>query len=84
MKVPVRLPDLGIEPVVFSLWFNRPGDRVSTGERLAEVVGPSTTFDVQAPCDGILVEQRTFPNDDLSTGQVLAVIETSSLTSENH
>jgi pyruvate/2-oxoglutarate dehydrogenase complex dihydrolipoamide acyltransferase (E2) component len=72
--VPIALPDLGTERVIFSLWYVRPGERVFEGDRVAEVLIPGATFDVSAPANGVLAERRAMPNDPLAAGHVLGVI----------
>jgi pyruvate/2-oxoglutarate dehydrogenase complex dihydrolipoamide acyltransferase (E2) component len=75
VKHAIALPDLGTPRVAFSLWYVRVGDRVFEGDRVAEVLIPGATYDVQAPASGTLAEQTAFPNDALATGQVLGWIE---------
>ena len=74
-RVPIALPDLGTERATFSLWYVGPGDRVFEGDRVAEVLIPGATFDVPAPANGLLVERLALPNDPLTTGQVLGMIQ---------
>ncbi len=69
------LPEMGTPRVAFSLWYVRVGDRVWEGDRVAEVLIPGATFDVQAPANGVLAEQSAFPNDALTPGQVLGWIQ---------
>ena len=73
--ITITLPDLGTARATFSLWYVRPGDRVFEGDRVAEVLIPGATFDVPAPANGVLVERLTLPNDLLTAGQVLGVIQ---------
>jgi pyruvate/2-oxoglutarate dehydrogenase complex dihydrolipoamide acyltransferase (E2) component len=75
--VAITLPDLGTERAAFSLWYVRPGDRVFEGDRVAEVLIPGATFDVPAPANGVLAERLALPNDPLTAGQVLGLIEES-------
>jgi pyruvate/2-oxoglutarate dehydrogenase complex dihydrolipoamide acyltransferase (E2) component len=75
MPTAVVLPELGAAPVVLSVWFADPGDRVFEGDRLVEVLVGGATFDVPAPATGRLAEKRAFPNDRLHAGQVLGVVE---------
>ena len=75
MRAAIALPDLGTPQMTFSLWYVRVGDRVFEGDRVAEVLIPGATFDVQAPASGTLAEQTAFPNDALSAGQTLGWIE---------
>ena len=74
-RTPIRLPDLGSPRVVFSLWHVRVGDRVTEGDRVAEVLIPGATFDVPAPVTGTLAERNVQPNDPLAPGTVLGTIE---------
>jgi pyruvate/2-oxoglutarate dehydrogenase complex dihydrolipoamide acyltransferase (E2) component len=75
MRTPVILPELGAEPVLFSLWFAEPGDPVFKGDRLAEVLADGASFDVHAPASGRLVERCVWPRDRLKPGQVLGLVE---------
>lgn len=72
---PIILPDLGTAQVKFSLWYVQVGDRVLAGDRVAEVLIPGATFDIAAPISGVLKDRHVQPNDSLSLGQVLGVIE---------
>ena len=69
------MPDLGSPRVTFSLWHVRVGDRVTEGDRVAEVLIPGATFDVPAPVSGTLAERTAQPNDPLTPGTVLGLIE---------
>ena len=74
-RVPITAPDLGAQRVTFSLWHVRVGDRVTEGDRVAEVLIPGAIFDVPAPATGTLVERTVLPNDPLTPGTVLGVIQ---------
>lgn len=75
MHAEIVLPELGVIPVVLSLWFADPGDLVFEGDRLVEVLAGGATFDVPAPATGRLAEKRALPDDRLQTGQVLGILE---------
>ena len=75
MQAPILLPELGAAPVVLSVWFADPGEFVYEGDRLVEVLVAGATFDVPAPATGRLIEKRALPNDRLTTGQVLGMVE---------
>ena len=75
MQAPILLPELGAAPVVLSVWFADPGEFVYEGDRLVEVIVAGATFDVPAPATGRLIEKRALPNDRLTTGQVLGMVE---------
>jgi pyruvate/2-oxoglutarate dehydrogenase complex dihydrolipoamide acyltransferase (E2) component len=76
MQAPILLPDLGAAPAVLSLWFADPGETVYEGDRLVEVLVCGASFDVPAPATGRLVETRALPDDPLTPGQVLGMVET--------
>jgi pyruvate/2-oxoglutarate dehydrogenase complex dihydrolipoamide acyltransferase (E2) component len=75
MQEPIVLPELGASPAVLSVWFADSGELVYEGDRLVEVLVSGATFDVPAPATGRLVEKRAWPNDPLTSGQVLGVVE---------
>ncbi len=74
-RVPIALPDPGTTWAILSLWYVRPGDRVFAGDRVAEVLIPGATVDVPAPVTGTLAERMVHPNDPVTAGQVLGVVE---------
>jgi len=74
-RVPITLPDLGSDRAAFSLWHVRAGDRVTAGDRIAEVLIPGAVFDVAAPTSGVLVGRAAQPGDALTVGQVIGEIE---------
>ena len=74
MRKPVLMPDLGA-PATLSVWFASPGDAVYAGDRLVEVLVGGATFDVSSPVSGRLAEKSAWPDDALTPGQVLGVIE---------
>jgi pyruvate/2-oxoglutarate dehydrogenase complex dihydrolipoamide acyltransferase (E2) component len=75
LRVPITVPELGANRVTFSLWHVLAGDRVTEGDRLAEVLIPGAVFDIPAPTTGTLIERPAQPGDTLATGQVLGTIE---------
>ena len=75
MRVPVRLPDLGVAAASFGLWLVEVGERVYEGDRLAEVLLVGATADVSSPATGKLVERSVYPRDTLAPGQILGYIE---------
>ena len=73
--MPIAVPELGSDRATFSLWHVQVGDRVTEGDRVAELLIPGAVFDVSAPASGVLAERTAKPNDPLTTGQVLGAIE---------
>jgi pyruvate/2-oxoglutarate dehydrogenase complex dihydrolipoamide acyltransferase (E2) component len=75
MRKAIVLPDLGAAPVLLSVWLADTGDEVWAGDRLVEVRVNGATFDVSAPATGRLAEKLALPDDPLSPGQVLGLVE---------
>jgi pyruvate/2-oxoglutarate dehydrogenase complex dihydrolipoamide acyltransferase (E2) component len=75
MRASVVMPDVGSQPARLSVWFADPGDLVYEGDRLVEVLVNGATFDVSAPATGRLVEQCAYPDQPLTTGQLLGTLE---------
>ena len=75
MRSPILVPPLGASPVVLSLWYAHTGDQVYAGDRLIEVMIDGATFDIPAPATGIFIEKQAWPDDTVTTGQVLGYVE---------
>ncbi len=75
MQTAILLPDLGISPAILSVWYAEPGEFVQEGDRVAEVLLGSATFDVSAPASGWLSERCARVNQRLTTGDLLGVLE---------
>ena len=80
MRVEVKLPDLGLDDleIVASMWLVEVGAEVSEGDRVLEVLAGNITVDISAPASGIFAEALVWEDEKLTTGQVLAIIETTS------
>ena len=74
-RVTITVPDLGAARVTFGLWHVRVGDRVTAGDRVAEVLIPGAVFDVPAPASGTLAERAAQPGTLLTVGQVIGEIQ---------
>jgi pyruvate/2-oxoglutarate dehydrogenase complex dihydrolipoamide acyltransferase (E2) component len=75
MRTPIQLPELGAASVVLTAWFADLGEAVYAGDRLVEVCLDGATFDVSCPATGLLVEKLALPEDPLTAGQVLGIVE---------
>ena len=73
--VPIVLEDLGTPRARFSLWYVQPGEPVSRGDRVAEIVIPGASVDVAVPVAGTLRECLAFPGDDVESGSPIGFIE---------
>ncbi len=73
----VYLPDLGenVTKATISYWYFESGAAVTEGSDLVEVATDKATFNVPAPCSGILIEITAHEGDVVRPGAVLATIE---------
>ncbi len=58
MAIAVEVPKLGntVEECLIAKWRKRKGERVSTGEVVAEIETDKATFEITAPVDGTLLD----------------------------
>lgn len=77
MNQSLVLPELGLDgfPVTASVWHVEVGSEVTAGDRLLEIVAGGVTVDLPSPASGVLKKTYVQEDDELQTGQLLAVIE---------
>jgi pyruvate/2-oxoglutarate dehydrogenase complex dihydrolipoamide acyltransferase (E2) component len=75
--VKVILPNLGenISKATVSYWHIEEGASVKEGEDLVEIATDKATFNVPAPCTGVLAEVLAHEGDSVPVGDVLAMIQ---------
>ncbi|MFO1284950.1 MAG: lipoyl domain-containing protein [Burkholderiales bacterium] len=58
MKFSLKLPMFGMnmDEATIVGWRKRPGERFTKGEALYEIETEKVTTEVEAPCDGVLLE----------------------------
>lgn len=58
MKVTLKLPriSMNMEEGTITAWRKKPGDRFKQGDILYDVETEKATLEVEAPCDGTLIE----------------------------
>jgi len=73
----VVLPALGegIEKATVSYWYFKEGDKIKEKEDLVELTTDKATFNLPAPCSGILVQIIFHEGESVNIGEVLATIE---------
>ncbi|MGE5279451.1 MAG: biotin/lipoyl-containing protein [Deltaproteobacteria bacterium] len=81
----VYLPDLGenASKATVSYWYFERGAMVTEGSDLVEVATDKATFNVPAPCSGILSEITAHEGDVVASGDVLASIEEEASAAED-
>jgi 2-oxoglutarate dehydrogenase E2 component (dihydrolipoamide succinyltransferase) len=77
MRVTAKLPRLGetVDEVVVLEWHKQVGDDVAQGEPLLSVETAKAVTDVPAPVSGRLVELLVAPDDEVTTGTPVAVLD---------
>ncbi|MCF6149586.1 MAG: biotin/lipoyl-binding protein [Candidatus Kuenenia sp.] len=78
MKVEVELPEIegnGDEATV-SFWYVEEDEEVEEGEDLVEMITDKTTFNINAPVTGRLVEIYVQEGDVVKVGDIIATLET--------
>jgi len=79
MEIEVKLPDLGEDApdkATMSFFYFEEGQSVQEGEDFAELVTDKASFAVPAPATGSVKKLLVQEGDEVSVGQVMAVIET--------
>ena len=73
----IKLPEISdnSEKTVVTLWHVKEGDRVEKEQDIAEVVTDKATFDLPAPCSGILIKINKAEGEKVVPGDILAQIE---------
>jgi pyruvate/2-oxoglutarate dehydrogenase complex dihydrolipoamide acyltransferase (E2) component len=73
----IVMPDLAMPDVeaTVSVWLIRLGAKVTSGDRLVEVLAGEVTIDLSAPVTGIFVEKCVAEDDPVQPGQVLGRVE---------
>ena len=76
----VRLPELAesMTSATLTTWLKRPGDRVATGEPIAEIETDKTTVELPAPIDGVIDAIHVAAGtEDVAVNTVLATLRSS-------
>ena len=76
----VTLPPLGEDAgdsAEVSFWYVDPGDTVTEGDNLLQMLTDKATFDVPSPAAGTLTERRFGEGDQVNVGEVICILETS-------
>ncbi len=77
MKVGLKLSRVGMnmEEATITKWHKQAGDAFKKGEPLYDIETEKVQMEVEAPCDGVLVEQNVPEGDNAEVGQVVCTIE---------
>ncbi len=77
MKVSLKLARVGMsmEEATISKWHKAPGEAFKKGEPLYDIETEKVNMEVEAPCDGVLVERKVAEGDNAEVGEVVCTIE---------
>lgn len=73
----LRLPDVSgtSSETIITLWHAKETERIKKGDDLLEITTDKATFDVPAPCDGVLTKVFKKPGEKISPSDVIAEIQ---------
>ena len=77
MQFEMKMPDLATteSDIRIVRWMVEPGQKVKRGQPLLEVETDKAAMEVESVVNGVLIETRSQPDDAVSVGQVIAVLE---------
>jgi pyruvate/2-oxoglutarate dehydrogenase complex dihydrolipoamide acyltransferase (E2) component len=78
VKLSLKLPLFGMnmEQATIVKWHRRPGEGFKKGEPLYEIETEKVTAEVEAPCDGTLVEIVAGESATINVGDVVCHVQT--------
>jgi 2-oxoglutarate dehydrogenase E2 component (dihydrolipoamide succinyltransferase) len=79
MTIEVRVPQLpeSVADATIVSWHKKPGDAVARDENLVDLETDKVVLEVPAPAAGVLTEIKIQAGTSVTSGQVLAVLDTS-------
>ena len=77
MKATLKLPriSMNMEEGTITAWHKQPGDSFNQGEALYDVETEKVTTEVEAPCDGTLLEILATVDEEVGVGEPVCRIE---------
>jgi pyruvate dehydrogenase E2 component (dihydrolipoamide acetyltransferase) len=77
MAIEIKMPDLGTttDEVTLKKWLVAVGEPVQRGQMLFEIETDKATMEVESVAAGTLVRVLAQPEDKVTTGQVIAILE---------
>ena len=77
MKMTVKMPRAAdtVDEFVVSEWLVEPGASVAAGDPIMKVETDKALVEIPSPVAGTLLEQLVSIDDEVSTGEPIAVIE---------
>lgn len=80
MPIEIRVPEVGHDAreVILVAWHKKPGDAVSAGEAVADVMTDKVNVEIAAPAAGVLAAQLVACDETVPVGAVIATLEAAS------
>ena len=77
MKVGLKLSRVGMsmDEATITKWHKQSGDAFRKGEALYDIETEKVTMEVEAPCDGVVLELKVAAGDNAEVGQIVCMIE---------
>lgn len=77
MRFEMKMPDLAAteSDIRIVRWMVQPGEKIQRGAPLLEVETDKATMEVESVVSGVLTEVRSQVDDEVSVGEVIAVLE---------
>lgn len=78
MKLALKLPMFGMnmEEATIVKWHHQPGEPIRKGEPLYEIETEKVTTEVEAPCDGTLIEIVAAAEQTIPVGAIVCHVQT--------
>ena len=77
MKIGLKLSRVGMnmEEATITRWHKKPGDAFKKGEPLYDIETEKVNMEVEAPCDGIMIEPKIAEGDNAEVGQIVCLVD---------
>jgi pyruvate/2-oxoglutarate dehydrogenase complex dihydrolipoamide acyltransferase (E2) component len=77
MKVSLKLSRVGMsmDEATVTRWHKQPGEPFKKGEPLYDIETEKVTMEVEAPCDGVMVETKVPEGENAEVGQIVCTID---------
>jgi len=80
MKITLKIPriSMNMEEGTVVAWHKPVGESFEVGDTLYEIETEKVTTEVEAPCDGIMLEHLVNEGDDVNVGDAVCKLEKTS------
>ena len=77
MKVSLKLTRVGMnmEEATITAWYKKPGESFQKGEPLYDIETEKVAMEVEAPCNGVLMDIKVLAGESAAVGDVVCAID---------